>query len=136
MKNYCWILLAFGMFSCENEADKLLGTWKLESPFYKAEYRIVNNGDSIKTQILFYDDDTYRYRFNGQNLKYQFQNIEEKEGYFVDAVSGATQKTGEVNQSKIEFLNADTILVTTYEMKKPITEKWGRKIENQINKYE
>jgi hypothetical protein len=136
MKNYYWIVLTIGLFSCESKSNELLGIWELESPFYKAVYRIIDNGDSVKTQILFYDDDTYRYRFNGQNLKYQFQNIKEKEGYFVDAVSGATENADEIEESKLEFLNADTLLVTTYKMKKTITEKWGRRIENQINNYE
>jgi len=131
MKYWYFILFLVGIISCNSSTNVLIGKWQVESPFYKAIYQIVKKDGRLKTQILFYDDDTYRYRFNGKKEKYLFQNIQQNEEAFVDMVSGATKQSDQSKLPKLILVHQDTLSVTTYQMRKPITETWVRINQNQ-----
>ncbi|UTW66489.1 hypothetical protein KFE94_17850 [bacterium SCSIO 12643] len=136
MKYWYYILFLTGLISCNSSTNKLIGKWQVESPFYKAVYQIIKKDGELKTQILFYDDDIYRYRFNGKKEKYLFQNIQQKDEDFVDMVSGATTSANSNKLPKLKLVHEDTLNVTTYQMRKPITETWVRINQNQSEDYE
>lgn len=131
MKYWYFILFLVGIISCNSSTNVLIGKWQVESPFYKAIYQIVKKDGKLKTQILFYDDDTYCYRFNGKKEKYLFQNIQQNDEAFVDMVSGATKPSDQSKLPKLILVHQDTLSVITYQMRKPITETWVRINQNQ-----
>lgn len=124
MKFKVILLFAVLIFGCSKKPQHLYGKWKLISSFYDATYNIIEQDDSIKAQILYYNDGTTQYAFDKKEPWYQFTNLKHKKNQYVDAIAGAT-KTGTQGIS-IESVHKDTLEVTSYILHKPLVEKWYR----------
>lgn len=117
------------MSSCKTKENPLLGVWKINSKFYKATCKIIKDENSVKGLVLYYNDDTTIYKYkegDGESKNYFFNNLIEKKGTYVDAVSGAT-KTDKLEEAvTLKLLSKDTLEVTTHIMRKPLKETWIR----------
>ncbi len=127
MKKMLLLVILSILFSCDKKENPLIGTWKVDSKFYKATCNILEKDDYIKGLVLYYNDDTTIYKYEeGKPKNYFFKNLKEKEDGYVDAISGATQiKTAE-ETVKLKLISEDTLEVTTYIMNKPLKETWIR----------
>lgn len=114
------------LFSCDRPADELLGTWKVNSKFYKATYEVIEEADEIKALVKYYDDDTFRYSFDSTNVHYVFTSLKKKGDQYVDGVSGATVKNADAKGLSISIKAKDTLEVTSYVLDKPLVETWTR----------
>ncbi|MEW7290245.1 hypothetical protein [Aquimarina sp. 2304DJ70-9] len=123
----CMVIIL--LFSCSGKKNQLLGAWSLESNFYRATYEIVEDDGKIKAKVLYYNDDTTAYQYDGQTPQYLFSDLKEKENRYIDAVSGATNT--ETNYPNIKVISQDSLEVTTYLVNKPLKEIWIRKINNK-----
>ncbi|WP_292945370.1 hypothetical protein [Olleya sp. UBA1516] len=124
-KQVCAILLII-TFSCSKSAPELLGVWQVKSNYYKATYSIINENDSIKAKVLYYNDGTTILRKEDKNTFYVFENLKPSNNGYVDAVSGAT-KTNEIKPNiELQSLHKDTLEVITYLRNKPLKEVWIR----------
>ncbi len=114
-------------FSCVKKNNPIIGTWEVDSKFYKATCNIIEEDNSIKGQVLYYNDDTTVYKYEeGKPKNYFFNNLKEKKGVFVDAVSGATKKNESKEMVTLNLLSKDTLEVTTFIMHQPLKELWIR----------
>ena len=116
------LLLALILLSCNNEAEQLLGRWKVDSKFYRATYDIVEVDGDLKVEVIYYNDDTTVLRQNKAKPYYLYNNLQQKDNQFIDAISGATKSN--VQEVSIKPRHKDTLEVTTYILKKPLTEIW------------
>ncbi|WP_339756607.1 hypothetical protein [uncultured Winogradskyella sp.] len=127
MKMKLSLLLLIMSLSCTQKADVLLGTWRVQSPFYKATCKILEENDSIKGLVLYYNDDTTVYSYKeGEAKNYFFNNLKEKGGQYIDAISGATKTKSSNEKATLNLLSKDTLEITTYIMHKPLKEIWVR----------
>ncbi|WP_299552368.1 hypothetical protein [Seonamhaeicola sp.] len=125
MKRIAYIIILFSMSSCSNGIKNLYGTWNVKSNHYKATYLILNENDSVKAKVLYYNDGTSIYKESEHKSYYVFENLKPKGALYVDAISGATIKDTNKNSS-IRIIHKDTIEVTTYIMHRPLKETWKR----------
>lgn len=124
MRHILLVCLIAVTLSCVADTSPLLGTWKVDSPFYRATYQIENHSGKCRAKVLYYNDDTTVYRYNDDDPWYQFTNLKSKKNEYVDAISGAT-KTGKQSISIVP-VHKDTLKVTSYILHKPLTETWFR----------
>ena len=105
----------------------MLGLWKVDSKFYKATCEIVEEANTLKGLVIYYNDDTTVYRYEeGQPKKYFFNNLKEKDSVYVDAIAGATKTENSNEVVTLNLLSKDTLEVTTHIMQKPLKEIWVR----------
>lgn len=105
----------------------MIGIWKVDSKFYTATCEILEEDNTIKGVVLYYNDNTTVYKHeDGQPKSYFFKNITEKNGVYIDAVSGATKTENSNETATLHLLDQDTLEVTTYIMNKPLKEIWIR----------
>lgn len=120
------LILFFLLVGCHKDGKELHGEWRVNSSFYQSTCRIFEDNNQLKGLILTYNDGTTRYQHDGSTLRYLFENLKEKDGLFVDAISGATVKAGEQPAISIEQKSKDTLAVTSYVMNRPLTEIWTK----------
>jgi len=126
MKIQTYILLLLIMCSCSKTPTVLLGQWKVESKYYQATYAIIEDNDSIKAKVLYYNDGTTIVREKDQKDYYVFKNLKYTNNRYVDAVSGAT-KVKEIQPSiELNPIHKDTLKITKYIRNKPLKEVWTR----------
>lgn len=113
-------------FSCANNTPELLGTWKVVSNYYKGTFEILEQNDSIKAKVLYYNDDTTIIRASDKKEYYVFENLIAKNHVYVDAISGATKTKDAKANISIKPINKDTLEVTTYIYNRPLKELWVR----------
>lgn len=134
MKKLAILLLLFAV-SCKDTIDPLEGEWEVRSRFFKARYEILREDDQLKGLVLFYDDGTTKYRYDGTKRHYAYQNLVKKDSVYVDAVSGATQvKEDHKMIDHIKMIGNDTLEMVSYMMNKPIVDVWVRKQKIQTEK--
>ena len=105
----------------------MIGIWKVDSKFYKATCKILEENDTVKGEVLYYNDNTTVYRSKkGQAKSYFFNNIKEKNGTYIDAISGATKTKNKNKTATLHLVSTDTLEITTYIMNKPLKEIWVR----------
>ncbi|MGH1388047.1 hypothetical protein [Kordia sp.] len=127
MRKAFLISSAIVVFSCTKKENPMIGIWKVNSRFYKATCEILEENDTVKGEVLYYNDNTTVYRSEkGQPKSYFFNNIKEKNGTYIDAVSGATKIENENKTAILHLLSKDTLEVTTYILNKPLKEIWIR----------
>lgn len=127
MKKLSLILLLL-VTSCTDIKDPLEGEWEVRSRFFKARYEIFREDDQLKGLVLFYDDGTTKYNYDGAKRYYVYQNLIKKDSIYVDAVSGATQvKEDHKMIDHIKLIGNDTLQMVTYMMNRPIIDVWVRK---------
>ncbi len=127
MKLLLSILMLCFLFSCSNEEDKLLGIWQSDSEFYRATYKIEKKGTDVKGLLLYYNDDTTVYKYEGDKEHYLFTGLKQQDQIFVDATAGATKSVSAKNPIELKLINYDTLAVTTYVMNRSLKEFWIRK---------
>lgn len=114
------------MVACTSKIDdRILGTWEVQSKFYRATYKIEKKSKKLVGKILYYNDDTTIIRETGTDKDIFLTNLTYKKGTYIDAVSGATKTQKESLTIKIR--HKDTLEVKTYIMHKPLIEFWTRK---------
>ena len=124
MKKIVVLFIGYLVMSCNESPKGLLGTWRVDSKFYRANYKILEENDSIKALILYYNDDTTVLKHNPKQPRYAFSNLTSKKDVFVDAISGATKN--ENHTLSIKQIHKDTLKVTTYILNKALNETWIR----------
>lgn len=127
MRKTFLISIAIVFFSCTKKENPLIGIWKVDSKFYKATCGILEEEGLTKGVVLYYNDNTTVYTHEeGQPKSYFFKNIKEKDGTYIDAVSGATKTEDSSKTATLHLVSTDTLEITTYIMNKPLKEIWIR----------
>ncbi len=112
--------------ACSTQIDKrILGTWNVQSNFYKATYKIEKQGKKLIGKVLYYNDDTTVLHETKTDKDIFLHDLKYKNEVFVDAISGATNTVSEKLTIKVK--HKDTLEVTSYINKKPLIENWTRK---------
>ncbi|SIQ73677.1 hypothetical protein SAMN05421797_10318 [Maribacter ulvicola] len=114
------------MFSCSKNTTELVGTWQVKSKYYKATYAIMEENDSIKAKVLYYNDGTTIIRKKDKKEYYVFENLKPSKNQYMDAVSGATTTNENKPNIALQPIHKDTLKVTTYIRNKPLNEIWIR----------
>ena len=124
MKKGILFLSMFCFLFCSKKPKELIGKWQVKSPHYKAIYSIEEDNNKIVGKVNYYNDGTYVYRAKGTNKDIFLHEIKQKDGLYIDAISGATITKKEL---VIKQKNEDTLEVTTYIRNKPLKELWIKK---------
>ena len=112
--------------ACSTQIDKrVLGTWNVQSNFYKATYKIEKQGKKLIGKVLYYNDDTTVLHETKTDKDIFLHDLKYKNEVYVDAISGATNTVSEKLTIKVK--HKDTLEVTSYINKKPLIENWTRK---------
>ena len=109
-----------------NKEDKITGIWRANSEFYKATYLILEEQGSLKAKVLSYDDGTTRYNSSKKRTWYQFNDLVENQGIYVDGISGATRKVSHDAADNVKVVDPDSLEVTRHVLGRPLKEKWIR----------
>lgn len=112
--------------SCQNQLPPIDGIWKVHSQFYAAKCKIYEDDNSLKGRALYYNDGTTIYHDNEKQPMFFFRDLQAQGNMYVDGISGATHTDKQQNNLSIEVKAADTLLVTSYVLGKPIKEIWTR----------
>ena len=123
MKYIITVSILISLFACRQKVDNtIFGTWHFQSKYYTGTFKIIEEQNTIKGQVLNYDDGTSKYKWNDENPKYIFQNLKYKNNQFIDGISGATKKASMSPAITIKILHQDTLeVVNNYSV-----EKWIR----------
>jgi major membrane immunogen (membrane-anchored lipoprotein) len=116
------VLACILLCACGKNTEALLGTWKVQSKFYRATYNIVEVDNELKAEVVYYNDDTTVLRQNEETPFYLFHNLKFQDDHSIDAISGAT-KTKE-QPVFLKLKHKDTLEVTTYISNQPLKEIW------------
>lgn len=128
MKKYLFGLSIF-IIGCNLKIDnRILGTWKVQSNYYDATYKIEKQGKKLIGKVIYYNDGTTILRETKTQKDVFLKNLKYKNNIFIDAVSGATKTNS--NYVSIKVNHKDTLEVTSYIMNKPLIEFW---IKSTIN---
>lgn len=127
MQKWIFIFFLLATMSCSQQEEILLGKWVVHSRFYQASYQILEEEKEFKALVLYYNDGTSKYQYDGSNKHFLFTKLKKKKGQYIDAISGATTKEGRGEHLSIHPKNKDTLEVTTYIMDRPLKEIWTRK---------
>lgn len=124
--NLRWVVFSsIVLISCSRNDTRLLGIWQTNSDFYQARYRIHLNNDSIKGEVIYYNDGTTVITEADSPKKYVFTYLKKEKDTFVDASSGAT-KTENPQMWSIRIKSDDTLLIGQQIGKQMRTEIWTR----------
>ncbi len=129
MKKWVFIIILLSILSCKEKESHLIGDWNLQSKFYSATYRIQQEGKKLNALILYHNDNTSVYKYDGNQSHFIFEGMKKKGNHYVDGASGATNKTNDSKNIEIKEKHSDTLEVTSYIMGKPLIEIWTRKKE-------
>jgi len=110
---------------CTKAPEEILGVWKVENSFYKAVYKIENQGAKLLGKVLYYNDGTTILKETKTAKDIFLHDLKLKNDVYVDAISGATKTNSENLTIKIK--HKDTLEVTSYIQHKPLIELWTRK---------
>ncbi|OJJ19086.1 hypothetical protein BKI52_19925 [marine bacterium AO1-C] len=126
--------LIFGLLNlcyCTSKKAPIVGTWRVDSRFYEATYKIEQARQSLQAQVLFYDDGTTRYNFKGGTKQYLFASLKAKNGQYLDGMSSATKQKSSTGKALPKFAikpkGNDTLEVISYIGQRPLSEHWIRK---------
>lgn len=124
------LLASILLSSCSKEEDKIKGIWKVESPFYKATYHIVEKRNTLFANVLYYNDGTTLFSGNSKVPRIYLSDIQYYKGKYI---AKNVQKIfrGEEEKIILELVEDNEIMVTTTIMHKPLIEKWIRETKNQ-----
>lgn len=100
-----------------------MGEWRISNKYYKAHYLIKEENKETVGQVLYYNDGTTFYKFEGGEKRYTFQNLIKKDSLFVDGVTGATSASDDSNLS-IKIVNETKLEVKKSVMNQKVTEYW------------
>lgn len=126
MKSTVPCLTILLLAACSQKTDVLLGEWKVISTYYKGTYEIIEENDSIKGRVLYYNDDTTIIQKKEGGNFYVFENLKASEDHFIDAISGATITKNTTPNISLYPIHKDTLEVVTHIRQKPLKELWVR----------
>lgn len=120
------ILYLLIIISCSSKIDEsILGTWQVKSKYHQATYKIEKQGKKLVGKLLYYNDNIKVLEATNTDKDIFLKNLKNKNGIYVDAISGAT--ITEKKNIEIRIKNEDTLAVTRYIMHQPLKEFWTRK---------
>ncbi len=119
-------LIAFISTACTPLGNEIVGDWKVDSDFYNANYRIASEEGKLTTKVLYYNDGTTRYQYDGTQSKYIFHDLQEEGDVYTDGSTGATTSNKNKQNTKLELIHPDTLLISSYILQQQVTEKWIR----------
>lgn len=122
-----FLILIISLCSCYRQYNDIKGEWKVNSKFYHATYQIIEEDDNLNGLVLYYNDGTTKYTYDGTKRRYVFTGLKKEKNQYVDGISGATSKNSTPKSIEIKSKSEDTLEVTTYIMDKPLLEIWTRK---------
>lgn len=128
MKKLVFFFLGLILIACVKEKHSIEGIWKVNNNHYKATYQIIQEQNRLIGKVIYYNDGTTILHETGTDKDLFLFNLKQKNNTYVDAVSGATNN--KTNTTIIKTKHIDSLEVTSYIMKKPITEIWIRKTKN------
>lgn len=117
-----YTLLLLTTIACTSQDSRLLGTWKVQSPFYQATYEIVPDKIGYTGKIIYYNDGTSQYSSKDQRIL--FKGLLQQDSIYIDVISGATTANNSSKTICIKIKNQDTLEATTYIMNQSIKELW------------
>ncbi len=126
MKKWSLIFLVLILTSCGQDAERLLGDWKVNSQYYKATYQFAEEEGEIIAKVLYYNDGTSKYHWNKREPWLLSSKIEQDKPFFVDASTGATQQ---ISQIKFQLLAKDSLEMSMTAFNGVSKEIWT-KVEN------
>lgn len=106
----------------------MIGEWRTNSEFYSAKYKIHLENDSVRGEVLYYNDGTTIFEKSDSDRKFIFSHLLKEEGVYVDAVSGATKTSDNTNPQMwaIKIRHDDTLAIGQKIGKQTRTEIWTR----------
>lgn len=113
------------LFGCNSIDSDLYGTWEVHSPHYSSTCKIEKVDRKVRGKIITYDDGTSKIDASSGKSQFLFVDLQKKDDLYVDGMTGATKSSDDPLMS-IEIRSSDSIEVTTYHNKKPLTELWTR----------
>ena len=124
------ILMAFVMAGCNEVDPRLMGEWKTTSEHYRARYSIHMESDSVRGEVIYYNDGTTVFNTSDDDRKFIFKHLMKDGEKYVDAISGATQKDKNSNPQMwtVEVRHSDTLAIGQKIGKQTRTEIWTRVI--------
>lgn len=127
MKHWIYTLIIV-LSSCSSSIDeRILGTWEVQSDFYRAVYKIEEQEGKIVGKLMYYNDDIKIIEATNTNKDIVFKNLKYKNGTFVDGISGATNTKEAKNSVEIKVQHKDTLQVVKKFAKTEINYIWTRK---------
>lgn len=113
---------------CDQVDSRLMGEWRTNSEFYSAKYRIHVENDSVRGEVLYYNDGTTMFESSESDRKFIFKHLTQEENKYVDAVSGATKtaRGSEPQMWSISVVHDDTLAIGQKIGKQTRTEIWTR----------
>lgn len=121
-------LICLAIYGCSDVDDRLMGVWKTDSEFYSARYQIHLENDSIRGEVLHYNDGTTIFKKAENDRRFIFKHLIKEDDTFVDAVSGATSTTGASAPQmwSITIEHEDTLAIGQKIGRQTRTEIWTR----------
>ncbi len=124
-KLFLFLFMSITLLSCSKKQDKIIGTWRVDSQFYKATYIISSHNEKFYGKVVSYDDGTTQYDQKDGDQGYFLTNLVAKDNRYVNGLLHEN-RGGKPQHISISLLNNDTLEVTTTVMHRPIIEKWIR----------
>lgn len=126
MKNnllFLTLLLSLLVLSCDSNMELVKGEWRVSNKYYKANYLIKSEKNNVVGQVLYYNDGTTHYTYEGGKPHYIFKNLLHQDSIYVDGVSGATTSNKTATLS-IKIINPNKIEVKKSVLNQKVTEYW------------
>ena len=125
MKKISLITTCLFFAFCTKKEHPIVGLWNVQSNYYKATFKIASEKNKLVGKVIYYNDDTtILHETRTEKDIFLFNLKETDNNTYIDAVSGATET--KKHTTSISIKHKDTLEVTTYISKKPLTETWIR----------
>lgn len=123
-KSITAILFLVTLVTCTSKKDPLVGTWKVEGPYYHATYQIIAQDNGFVGKVMNYDDGTSHY--TSEDNRTCFEGLVKQDSIYVDGVSGASYLNKKGRTICLKIKNQDSLEATTYVLRQPLKEWWVR----------
>ena len=100
--------------------------WQVTDPYYAVQYQLLEEEDTLRARVLYYNDGTQNYRASTGNARYLSRDLQWSDGCYVDGVSGATKSSGADARITIQQVHEDTLEVRYAANQSPAAERWVR----------
>ncbi len=132
MKRILLLLSCCLFIFCAKKEHEIIGLWDVKSNYYRATYKIEFQNNRLVGKVIYYNDDTTVLKETKTDKDLFLFNLKQKsDNNYIDAVSGATKTNNQT--TSITIKHKDTLEVTSYIMKKPLTEIWIRNFNNDTH---
>lgn len=132
MKKVLLLIACFSFIFCSKKEHEIIGLWTVNSNYYNATYKIELDKNTLIGKVIYYNDGTTLLHETKTDKDLFLFNLKQKsDNNYIDAVSGATKTNNQT--TSITIKHKDTLEVTSYIMKKPLTEIWIRNFNNDTH---